>query len=31
MAYRTAREAGRAYHDALDAAAGVYFQAHAEA
>jgi hypothetical protein len=30
MAYRTAREAGRSHHDALDAAEAVYFQAHSE-
>src|SRR5260221_5303582 len=31
MAYRTAREAGRPHHEALDAASVVYSQAHSEA
>jgi hypothetical protein len=31
MAYRTAREVGRSYDDALDAAEAVYCQAHPEA
>ena len=31
MAYRTAREAGRSHHAALDAAEAVYYQARPEA
>jgi hypothetical protein len=31
MAYRTAREAGRSHHDALDAAEAIYAQARLEA